>query len=512
MNIPDRSAKRISARWPLAACCALGLALMAGRVAVSAESPKNTAGAQAVTADDVALQTPPPQRMDDEAQRIYRRYGNALYQIQVIDTVTEKKTSIGSGFQFNKEGMIATNYHVVADALQKPQANRLEFVHDLYGTGKLKLLTADVRHDLAILQLEKPNPAYVELGHSDLLKGTKLFSLGNPHDIGFTIVEGTYNGISRESFIDKIHFSGAVNPGMSGGPVLGHDGRVVGVNVMTGGNQIGFLVPVEPLRRLVVEYLGEDPEFDFTKSAQGRLQAQLLEAQAYSLNRMQEKTWDSAPLDNMSVPGRIDPAFKCWGSQQHTEKSPYTHHRTTCASEDNIYLDEGFSTGAYSYSYDILRAGKGFGALRFYNTYEQAYANPIDAFFYMNAQDEKDVTNFECNTRFVDIENIRWKASFCVRRYKKYPLLHDMQLYMARLGDSRKGMIATFAAQGVARDDGIAVIRRFMQSLKPLPPQKEPAADTLPGAPMTTNEELHNIIVPDDLPHGQPHGQQGEAP
>lgn len=429
------------------------------------------------------------QPMDDEAQRIYRRYGDALYQIQVIDLVTGKKTAIGSGFQFNKEGMVATNFHVVADAIHQPQANRLEFVHDTYGTGPLKILTADVRYDLAILQLEKPNPAYVELGHSDLQKGAKLFSLGNPHDIGFTIVEGTYNGVSRESFIDKIHFSGAVNPGMSGGPALGHDGKVVGINVMTAGNQIGFLVPVEPLRQLVVDYMAEAEDFDFAKVAQTRIQDQLLDAQARSLTRMQEKEWDSVTFDDVTVPGRIDPAFKCWGSQRHTDKSPYTHHRTTCATEDSIYLDDAFSTGSYSYSYDLLRASKRFGSLRFYNTYQEAYANTLDPYFYLNAQEEKFATNFVCNNRFVDIGEQRWKAAFCLRRYNLYPKLHDMQLFMAQLGHRRKGMIVTFAAQGVARDDGIAMMRRFIGSLKPVSTAPETPVPDLSGTTPTAASE-----------------------
>lgn len=431
---------------------------------------------------------PTPPVLDDEAQRVYRKYGDALYQIQVIDLVTEKKTAIGSGFQFTKDGMIATNYHVVADAIQRPDANRLEFVHDHFGTGRLKILTADVRYDLAILQLETPNDAYVELGKSDLPKGTRLFSLGNPHDIGFTIVEGTYNGVSRDSFIDKIHFSGAVNPGMSGGPVLGHDGRVAGINVMTAGNQIGFLVPVEPLRDMVTalqDAAADAP--DFTAAAKQRIGAQLTEAQSKALQRMQDGNWSSVPFGRMAVPGRIDTAFKCWASQRHNEKSPYTHHRTSCATEDSIYLDEGFTTGSFSYSYDLLRARKGFGSLRFYNIYEQLYANPADSFFFMNAQ-EKDVSNFDCDTRFVVIDGQRWKASFCARHYKEYAGLHDMLLYMAQLGQSREGLVITLGAQGVTKDGGLLLMRQFMTSLKTQPsageepPPPLPIADALQGA------------------------------
>ncbi|MDP2205496.1 MAG: serine protease [Alphaproteobacteria bacterium] len=486
------AARRQPLRQPAAAFAAALLAacllLPASRAQAESDSPPPPLAGMAA-----AAQTPPvPAVMDDEAQRIYRKYGDALYQIQVIDVVTEKKTAIGSGFQFTKDGMIATNYHVVADAIQRPDANRLEFVHDRFGTGRLKILTADVRYDLAILQLETPNDAYVELGKSDLPKGTRLFSLGNPHDIGFTIVEGTYNGVSRDSFIDKIHFSGAVNPGMSGGPVLGHDGRVAGINVMTAGNQIGFLVPVEPLRDMVAA-LQETPAdtSDFAAAAKARIGAQLTEAQTKALGRMQDGNWNSVPFGRMTVPGRIDTAFKCWASQRHTEKSPYTHHRTSCSTEDSIYLDEGFTTGSFSYSYDLLRARKGFGSLRFYNIYEQLYATPADSFFSMNAQ-EKDVSNFDCETRFVVIDGQRWKASFCARHYKEYAGLHDMLLYMAQLGQSREGLVITLGAQGVTKDGGLSLIRRFMSALKPQPTAAEEPPPPLPAAetpPQTASDK-----------------------
>ncbi len=52
----------------------------------------------------------------DEAQRVYGAYGDAIYQVQTIDLTSGKKSSIGSGFQFTADGLVATNYHVVASA------------------------------------------------------------------------------------------------------------------------------------------------------------------------------------------------------------------------------------------------------------------------------------------------------------------------------------------------------------------------------------------------------------
>jgi S1-C subfamily serine protease len=127
----------------------------------------------------------------DEAQQLYQAYGDSVYQVQVIDLTSNKKTSIGSGFQFSEDGLIATNYHVVAEAIQRPGSTRVEYLHDKGGTGELKILTADVVRDLAIVKMEKPGKTWLTLGTSQLEKGARLFAIGNPHDIGFTILEGS---------------------------------------------------------------------------------------------------------------------------------------------------------------------------------------------------------------------------------------------------------------------------------------------------------------------------------
>lgn len=446
-----------------------------GETAPAAQPPQQQAPGQQAAPAQPAPQSPAVP-LNDEAQRIYQNHGDAIYQIQVIDLASDKKNGIGSGFQFTSDGLIATNYHVVAEAIQNPDRNRLEYIHDKRGKGALTILTADTRYDLAILKMEEPGDSYVELGKSDLPKGTRLFSLGNPHDIGFTIVEGTYNGLSRESFIDKIHFSGAINPGMSGGPVLGHDGRVIGINVATGGNSIGFLVPVEPLRDLMLTYLAAPDDFNFVAHADKIIESQLLQSQTENIDRLMKSPWEETTFGPMTVPGRIDEAFKCWGGAVHKDKYPYTHYRTNCSTEHRVFLDTNFTTGNYTYRYDLLDAKDGLNPMRFYFIYEEAFASPQDMYeaFY-NAR-EQDVTNFACNSDYILQAGRKWKTSFCLRRYKKYPALHDMHLFMALLGNPARGMTASFSAQGVSKDAALALSRRFMEQIKSRPDTTAAAA------------------------------------
>jgi len=407
----------------------------------------------------------------DEAERLYKAYGDAVYQVQVIDLASDKKTSIGSGFQISKDGLIATNYHVVAEALQRSAGNRMEFLHDKGERGTLKILIADVVHDLAIVKMDKPGKTWLSLGTSKLPKGTKLFSLGNPHDIGFTIIEGTFNGLSKESFIDQIHFSGSLNPGMSGGPAIGHNGAVAGINVATSGNQISFLIPVEPLHRLVKEYSAQ-PADDFFSHLDAHIQQQLLASQDRNIGAMLKNKWDSVPFGPLMVPGRIHNVLKCWGGISHKEKDPFKSYFSMCSSQDRMFLDEGFDTSLISYRFNYITGKDTFNLQRFYNFYQGQFAAfPGEEFG--NAR-EDNVTNFDCNSRFVDIAGHRWKSSFCARQYKKYPKIFDMHFTMAMVGAGKTGFIATMTVQGVSKDNALALAQKFMSEIKK-PAEKKPS-------------------------------------
>jgi hypothetical protein len=414
----------------------------------------------------------------DEAQRLYQAYGDAVYQVQVIDVTSGKKTSIGSGFQFTEDGLIATNYHVVAEALQHA-GNRIEYLHDKGDknaekeTGPLKVVIADVVHDLAIVKLTTPGRTWLKLGTSQIPKGTKLFSLGNPHDLGFTIIEGTFNGYSKESFIDQIHFSGALNPGMSGGPAIGHDGAVVGVNVATAGNQISFLVPVESLQALYGEAMKLGPSYNFIDHVNDHIQEQLLANQDHVIKMLLRRKWESMNFGPVTVPGHIHDVLKCWGGINHKEKDPFEYYFSMCSGQDRIFLDNDFDTSLILYRYNYIVGKKNLNLLRFYNYYQGQYSFPSGD--YQNAK-EGDVTNFDCNTRFVDIAGYRWKSNFCVRQYKKYPKIFDMHLYMAIVGAGKKGFSLALVAQGVSKENALALVQKFVSEIKPNAPANNNAS------------------------------------
>jgi S1-C subfamily serine protease len=418
----------------------------------------------------------------DAGARIYKAHSDALYQIQVIDRASGKKTSIGSGFQFSADGLVGTNYHVIAGALQRPEENKLEYLKESGLRGDLSVVYADVINDVAIVRLDKPGPVVLQLGSSALPKGERIFSMGNPHDIGLTLTEGTFNGLSNESFIDKIHFSGALNSGMSGGPALDNQGRVIGINVATSGNQIGFLMPVERLKELIARHEQDRKTGgDFMTSQRKIIEEQVASHQSRIMKMLLSAEWEKVPFGPFLAPGRIHAGFKCWGGAEHRDDDPYTLFRSSCASRDRLFIDNELTTGLMSYTLSAVAARPDkMIATRFFDLYSQIFSAPFDRF--NNAQ-EDDVTNFSCENSFVAAAGTTWKTSLCFRKYKKYPSLIDAYLAAATTGTEKSGHILNISLQGVTAQDALAFSKKMLESLSAAPAKPVNAAARIKAAP-----------------------------
>src|SRR6185369_5102152 len=171
--------------------------------------------------------TPPP--LSSAAERVYESAKPRILQVRTLLQAAGRQSSIGSGFLVNADGLAITNYHVVSQFALDPRTYRLEYLAPDGAKGALKLLAIDVANDLAAVKLERTSMPFFEFDPRALAgrlpKGERIYAMGNPLDLGFTIVEGTYNGPVDKTYDKRIHFSGAINPGMSGGPVTGADAR-----------------------------------------------------------------------------------------------------------------------------------------------------------------------------------------------------------------------------------------------------------------------------------------------
>ena len=180
--------------------------------------------------------------------------------------VYEIPQGTGSGFIWDKQGRIVTNYHVISDA------SRLEVTLADRSSWKAVLVGAAPDRDLAVLQISAPADKLrpIALGESkDLLVGQKVFAIGNPFGLDQTLTTGIVSALGREitavtgrTIHDVIQTDAAINPGNSGGPLLDSAGLLIGVNTAIyspsgASSGIGFAVPVGEVNRVVPQIISK---------------------------------------------------------------------------------------------------------------------------------------------------------------------------------------------------------------------------------------------------------------
>ena len=230
------------------------------------------------------------QGQNDTARDLFADYKSAILQIRIIDLTSGSKSTIGSGFPVDDSGLIATNYHVIQLAASEPQQYRIEYLTESNKTGELSLVDVDVVNDLALVKATDLDRKFINLAPKEPEIGMPVYALGNPLDLGLTVVPGTYNGINRAGYHPRVHFTGSLNPGMSGGPTIDREGQVVGINVATAGNQVSFLVPVSRLQALVGGYKTRGAAL---ANMQAYIGAQLLADQQEKFSRLLARDWQS---------------------------------------------------------------------------------------------------------------------------------------------------------------------------------------------------------------------------
>ncbi|GAB3023971.1 hypothetical protein GCM10027098_20320 [Bowmanella dokdonensis] len=393
----------------------------------------------------------------ESAKDLFGHFQPALYQIRMIEVESGNKSSIGSGFQVSRDGLIVTNYHVISDSVFYPEKYRIEYLSQDGQSGLLSLQQIDVVNDLALVRRDPGQPVHFDLAASLPSQGDGIYSLGNPHDLGMIVVPGTYNGLKKNSFNQKIHFTGSINPGMSGGPTVNAMGQVVGVNVATAGNQIGFLVPLEPLQKLVASTSEQVPE-DFLAD----IQQQLIDNQTRLLTAFTQTPWQLASLGQAQVAGEVVNFLPCWGNSNANDKSAqYLTVQKRCRLEEEIFLHSQLRTGTLEIEYEWLTSDK-LSSTAFYNLYEQGLQNVGPG----NNAGKESVTSFQCQQqRMINNSGMKLRFVFCTRAYKDFSQLYDVLILGASYDRDRQGLISHFTLAGVTRELSLIFTRHFVEAL-----------------------------------------------
>lgn len=393
-----------------------------------------------------------------DSSSIYKNVEQSVYQVRVINQQSGKKTAIGSGFIVMEPNIIATNYHVVSTFVNDPEEFELDYLSTTGKSGKLELLAVDVIHDLAVLKANEPLGTPLHLAQVPQ-KGARLYSLGNPLDLGFSIIEGTNNGIMKNSDDNNILFSGSLNPGMSGGPTLNEQGEVIGVNVATSGNEISFLVPGQylatMLERLKLSGFEQDADLD------ERIAEQLRGNADKYIKRLTDAKWTTLPIGKLVVPGDIEGYVRCWDNSSKPDPDELMRvYYTRCTNDSNIYLDDGLEVGSLAYEYIWLTSDK-MTPPRFYKGYQTQNSSVLES-----KAGKNDVTNFACHTDFTQVAGQEFKMTICRRDYLNYKGLSDMMVTGAMVGYPQQGMLFNMDMTGIDFASGVQLAKRMMEGFK----------------------------------------------
>ncbi len=399
----------------------------------------------------------PAQERSAATAEVFRRFADHVVKIQVIETGSGAKSSLGSGFFVTPAGHVVTNYHVISSLINSPKRYRAELI-DSTGTARpVKVLAIDVVHDLAVLGSTLTGRPYFTLGATSIAQGNRLFSLGHPRDLGLSIVEGTYNGLLLHTLYPRIHLTGSLNPGMSGGPTIDEEGHVIGVNVSTAGNQMSFLVPADRAASLLERVLS--PQGKAQVPSLALVGRQLRAYQDVYLRDMFDSATTTIPLGPFRVVTQPAPFFRCWGDASRERELPYDKVRHSCATDADIYLDEDQTTGSVTIGHQLITT-RTLNAPRFAALYSRLFGAD-------NAPsgEEEYVTNWKCKTRNVQNDETAMRVALCLRRYRKLGELYDGLLKIAVLGRSDVGLISTLTMTGVTFDNVNRLSARYMKQI-----------------------------------------------
>ena len=283
-----------------------------------------------------------------------------------------------------------------------------------------------------------------------------MYSLGNPLDVGFAVIEGNYNGLVERSFYPQIFFAGSLSGGMSGGPALDQEGRVIGVNVArrVDGEQVSFLVPASFASALLARGREAPP---LKVAAWPIVTAQLMEHQQSLTERFIAQGWKPATHPRYSVPVPQDRFMRCWGSSEPSRTGGLDFERSDCVMDTRVFVGD-FNTGTLATRHEAYDGSK-LGTLRFAAQYSASFRN--EGFGRLGKLHQ---TKPQCHQDYVDRKGLVLRAVVCLRAYKKLPQLYDLSVLVTTLDQPQAGVQGRFDVQGVSYPNAMKLSQHYLDA------------------------------------------------
>ena len=400
---------------------------------------------------------PPPAAASTAARAILDRVRPAMIQIKGFFGTNTAEAFRGSAFAVARGGVFVTNWHVVSEAVLYPEKYRLEYRTPAGAPGRVTVRAIDVRHDLALVEAQGFAPRPLSLRPGAAIKGERAYSVGFPLDVGLTITEGVSNGRVEESFEPRVHYSGALNPGMSGGPGLDGSGSVIGVNVAgyRASQLVAFLVPTEHVAALLARASG--PPID-TGRARVEVASQLRAHSEALLAALGSKL----PTQNhqgYELPAKPAPFVECQAAGDPAPDRPVHVERINCDAKSAVYLGRDLHTGGLTFQHQVLRTST-LDAWRFARRLQEA-KTPWGVF-----GPARQLAPFACTQRDVALRGFTANATVCLRAYRKLDGIYDLNVRVVSKNRPTQGFVSSLSLTGVAADRALAFAGTYLEAMR----------------------------------------------
>lgn len=399
---------------------------------------------------------------DISTDALVKQNAEKIAQVEIFNRASGQNVSTGSGFFINEQGLMATNYHVVSKVVFDADIYAIRYVDSLGEQQQAKLVDIDIINDLALLQTEIKQSEFFTLAADVPGKGHPLYSLGNPLNLGMVVTPGNYNGLIEHRFIERINLTGAINPGMSGGPTINSAAQVVGINVTTRGNQMGGLVPVSKLQALLSSYQDLKDSAD-TEDFIPKITQQLTAHQQALFTPLLASQWSVEELGATTILKEISDVLSCGtNTNESLDKRQYDYISVGCSLNEYTFLNQHSKLAGFSYSFALYESDK-LNSTQLARLYHLAMNNKPRK----SHVSYRDMTNFQCDQGILSTavaNNI--KTSFCIRAYRQHEGLFDVRFAALLLGKEDKGLVAKFSLNGVSQHTAQTFASKFMENVK----------------------------------------------
>jgi S1-C subfamily serine protease len=210
---------------------------------------------------------------------LFTKVQKSVVQVTERDNSNELGSRLGSGFVYDKDGHVITNYHVVTPGTNNNNELQVTFLDgNVYPAD---LVGVDQFADLAVIKVKNISSdklAPLSLANSSSLRiGESVVAIGNPFGLSGSMTQGIVSGLGRllPSDENQDNFAGAgssfsipniiqtdaaINPGNSGGPLIDTQGRVVGINTAIFSNTgvysgVGFAIPSNTISKVATSLI-----------------------------------------------------------------------------------------------------------------------------------------------------------------------------------------------------------------------------------------------------------------